>query len=100
MNFKTREHIYVRHNGQEYVIRPETTGVEHNRVISFYDTTSTTAVGFSKDFCLGDCSLFKVVRDPSMAAKEVSLGDVWQSATEIGLSKEQCNQLIQQLKTF
>ena len=31
MNFKTREHIYVRHNGQEYVIRPETTGIEHNR---------------------------------------------------------------------
>lgn len=74
MNIKVKEPLYMKANDTEYVVRPETIGVERNKVVYFYDTTKTAAVGFSRDYCLENPSLFHIQRE--ITDKEVSMRDV------------------------
>lgn len=74
MDIKVKEPLYLLHQGQEYVVRAGTVGVEKNRVVFFYDTTRTTAVGFSRDYCLENPQTFQVSR--TLIDKEIPMRDV------------------------
>lgn len=74
MDIRIKEPLYISQNGQEYIVRPATVGVERNKLIFFYDVTKTASVGFPKEFCLETPQLFQVAR--TMSDKEVSLRDV------------------------
>lgn len=74
MDIKIREPLYTSVNGQEYVVRPGTIGVEKNRVVHFHDVTKTTSVGFSRDFCLDNPQMFQVAK--TLSDREVSVREV------------------------
>lgn len=74
MDIRVKEPIYILHQGQEYVVRNSSTGIERNRIMMFYDGTRTAAVGFAKDFCLNTPQLFQVSRNITDA--EISVKDV------------------------
>lgn len=74
MDIKLREPLHILSNGKEYIVRQGTVGVEKNRIIFFYDTTKTAAVGFFRDYCLENPQAFQVSR--TLADKEVSKRDV------------------------
>lgn len=74
MDIKIKEPLYGLVNNKEYIIRQGTVGVERNRVVFFYDTTRTFAVGFSRDYCLENPQTFQVSR--TLIDREVSQKDV------------------------
>lgn len=74
MDIRIKEPLYVLVNNREYVVRPGTVGVEKNRVVFFYDTTRTSAIGFPRDYCLENPQTFQVAR--TLLDKEVSKNDV------------------------
>lgn len=74
MDIRVKEPLYIHTQGQEYVVRPGTIGVEKNRVVFFYDSTRTSAVGFARDYCLENPHTFQVAR--TMSDMEVSRKDV------------------------
>lgn len=74
MDIRIKEPLYILHNGQDYVVRQGTVGVERKKVVYFYDVTRTVAVGYSRDFCLEATSLFQVSRN--ITDREVPVRDV------------------------
>lgn len=75
MDIRLKEPLYILANNKEYVVRQGTVGVEKNRVVFFYDNTRTSAVGFSRDYCLENPQTFQVAR--TLSDKEVSQRDVF-----------------------
>ena len=99
MDIRVVEPLYIRSQGQEYIVRPGTIGVDKNRVIFFYDVTRTASVGFSRDFCLENPQLFKVAR--TLSDKEVSIRDVLKMAEQASyLSSEQLSHLLDDIKNL
>nr|UVY15555.1 MAG: hypothetical protein [Bacteriophage sp.] len=74
MEIRNKESLFIIQDGKEYVVRQGTVGVERKRIVFFYDTTRTAAVGYSRDFCLDSPDLFSVSRN--LTDKDVSLRDV------------------------
>lgn len=74
MEIRVKEPLYILYQGQEYVVRPGTVGVEKNKVVYFYDVTRTAAAGYSRDYCLENPQTFAVSR--TLTDKEVSMNDV------------------------
>lgn len=74
MNIHIKDVLYVKQGTQEYVVRPSTVGTEQNKIVYFSDVTKNIAVGFPREFCLNNPSLFQVSR--TITDKEVSLRDV------------------------
>ena len=50
MDIRNKEPMFITQDGKEYVVRQGTVGVERKRIIFFYDTTRTVAVGYARDF--------------------------------------------------
>lgn len=75
MDIRVKEPLYLFIQGQEYVVRPGTVGVEKNRVVFFYDNTRTASVGFSRDYCLENPQTFQIAK--TLSDKEVSQRDVF-----------------------
>lgn len=97
MDVKIKEPLYIL-GDKEYVVRPGTTGVERNKVLFFYDGTRTTAVGFTRDFCLENPQMFQVSK--TLSDKEVSIRDVLRIIDESNLSPDEANSLYQRIKTL
>ena len=74
MDIRVKEPLYIISSNREYVVRPGTIGVEKNRVVFFYDNTRTSAVGFSRDFCVENPQLFQVAK--TLADREISQRDI------------------------
>lgn len=74
MDIRVKESLHILSNGKEYIVRPGTVGVEKNHIVFFYDTTKTSAIGFSRDYCLENPQTFQVSR--TLSDKEVSKRDV------------------------
>lgn len=74
MDIRIKEPLYIFSNNREYVVRPGTIGVEKNRVVFFYDTTRTSAIGFSRDYCIENPQTFQVAK--TLTDREVSQRDV------------------------
>ena len=95
MDIRIKEPLYIISQNQEHVVRAGTVGVERNRVVFFYDTTRTSAVGFSRDYCLENPQTFQVSR--TLSDKEVPVRDVLKvidgySAKEYSLT-EMCERI-------
>ena len=73
MDIRIKEALVIKNAGSEYSVRSGTLGVEKNRIVFFYDTTKTQAVGFSREFCLEN-PMFVVSRN--LSDRELSLKDV------------------------
>lgn len=98
MDIKVKEPLHILVNNHEYVVRPGTTGVERNRVVFFYDNTRTSAVGFSRDYCLENPQTFQVSR--TLTDKDVPLKDVLRVVDESGLSPVDTINLYERLKSL
>lgn len=95
MDIKIKEPVYVRQDGNSYVVRPSTTGVEKDRVVYFPDVTRNVSVGFSRDFCFEYPQIFSVSR--TMTDKEVSVKDVLKIVEAFPMGKEAKESLMQKL---
>ena len=98
MDIRIKEAIYIRGGDVEHVVRPGTVGVEHKKVVYFYDVTRTLATGFSRDFCLENPQMFQVSRN--LFDKEVSLRDVLKIIDESSLDSKQTEELYQKIKAL
>lgn len=98
MDIRVKEPLYILSQGQEYVVRPGTVGVEKNKVVFFYDTTRTSAVGFSRDYCLENPHTFQVAK--TLSDKEVPIRDVLRIIDESDLSSELTKNLYQKIKSL
>lgn len=87
MDIKVKEPLYILSNNREYVVRAGTSGVERNRVFFFYDTTRTSAVGFSRDHCIENTQTFQVSRN--LSDKEISQRDVFKILDSY--ERKECN---------
>lgn len=87
MDIRVKEPLYILSNNKEYVVRPGTVGVEKNRVVFFYDTTRTSAIGFSRDYCMENPHTFQVAK--TLSDKEVSQKDVFKVLDEY--SRRECD---------
>lgn len=98
MDIRVKEPLYIFCQGQEYVVRPGTVGVERNKVVFFYDVTKTAATGFSREYCLENPQTFQVSR--TLSDKELSRKDVIKAIEESSLSsfdKKNITELINSL---
>lgn len=98
MDIRIREPLYLLHSGQEYIVREGTVGVEKNKVVFFFDVTKTSAVGFSRDFCLENTQMFQVSR--TLSDKDVSVRDVLKVIDESNLTSEQTHELYMKIKAL
>lgn len=98
MDIRIREPLYIFSNDKEYVVRPGTVGVEKKRTVFFYDTTRTSAVGFSREYCLENPQTFQVAR--TLSDKDVPLKDVLKVIDESGLSQVAIANLHERLKSL
>ena len=96
MDIRVKEPLYILHQNNEYVVRPGSVGVERNKVVFFYDTTKTTAVGFSRDFCIENPQTFQVSRN--ISDREVSIRDVLKVIEASDISAKSKEELILTLK--
>ena len=74
MEVTIRETVYVSNGVNEYIVRQDTSGVERGQLVFFYDATKTVAIGFNKDFCVEQQSMFRVKRvitDREVSVKQV-----------------------------
>ena len=83
MDIRIKEPLYICHNGQDYIVRQGTVGVERKKVVYFYDVTRTVAVGYSRDFCLETPTLFQVSRN--ITDREVPIRDVLKAVESLEL---------------
>ncbi len=98
MDVKVKERLHILVSNHEYVVGPGTTGIERNRVVFFYDNTRTSAVGFSRDYCLENPQTFQVSR--TLSDKDVPLKDVLRVVDESGLSPVDIINLYERLKSL
>lgn len=98
MDIRIKEPLYILGQGQEYVVRPGTVGVEKNRVVHFYDNTRTFAVGFSRDYCIENPQTFQVAR--TLSDKEISLRDVLRVIDESNLPAEKSAEIYERIKSL
>lgn len=98
MDIRLKEPLYILFNDREYVVRPGVTGVEKNKVVFFYDSTKTSAVGFSRDYCIENPQTFQVTR--TLSDREISLRDVLKLIDESGLPSEKTEELYQKIKSL
>lgn len=85
MDIRVKEPLYLLSSDKEYTVRPGTVGVEKNRVVFFYDTTKTSAVGFSRDYCLENPQTFQVAK--TLSDREVPQRDVLKILDDYGQKK-------------
>ena len=74
MNIRIRETLNIKVGDKEHVVRAGTMGVEKSKIVYFYDTTRSCAVGFSREVCLENLQVFSVTRN--IEDREVPLLDV------------------------
>ena len=86
MDIKVKESIYIQCDGNEYMVRPNTTGTERKRIVYFPDNTRTASVGFSRDFCLENPQMFSISRN--ITDREVSLKDAIKVLEQTPMDKE------------
>lgn len=98
MDIRVKEPLYIFCQGQEYVVRPGTVGVERNKVVFFYDVTRTAATGFSRDYCLENPQTFQVSR--TLSDKELSLKDVVKVIEESHLSTSDKKNIIETINSL
>lgn len=74
MDIRIKESLFIKcAGGVEYNVRSGTLGVERDKIVFFYDTTKTQAVGFPREFCLEN-PMFVISRN--LSDRELSLKDV------------------------
>jgi len=73
MDIRIKESLIIKCGGMEYNIRSGTLGVERDKIVFFYDTTKTQAVGFPRSFCVEN-PMFTISRN--LSDRELSLKDV------------------------
>lgn len=73
MDIRIKESLIIKCGGMEYSVRSGTLGVERDKIVFFYDTTKTQAVGFPRELCVEN-PMFKVSR--TLSDRELSLKDV------------------------
>lgn len=98
MDIKIKEPLYLAINGQQYVVRQGTNGVERNRVVYFYDITKTFAVGFSRDYCLDNPHTFQVAK--TLSDKEVYVRDVLRVIDEANLPEQKMLAIQERIKSL
>lgn len=98
MDIRIKEPMYIRSGEIEHVVRPGTVGVEHKKVIYFYDVTRTVAAGFSREFCIENPQLFQISRN--LSDKEVSVRDVLKIIDEAPLGAGVANELYIKIKSL
>lgn len=98
MDIKIKDSIHILHQGQEYIVRPGTIGVEKNRVVFFHDVTRTAAVGYSREHCLENPQVFAVSR--TLSDKEVSMSDVLKVIRELPLNPQIMGEVELKLKSL
>ena len=86
MDIRLKEPLYVSQNGQEYVIRQGTIGVEKSRIVHFHDVTGTVSVGFSRDFCLENPQIFQIAK--TLSDREIPLRDVLEALSKLNINPE------------
>ena len=98
MDIKIKEPLHILFNGHEYVVRPGTVGVERKRIVFFYDTTRTSAVGFPREYCIENPHTFQVSK--TLTDREVSLKEVLKVVDESGLQPSDVLNLYERLNTL
>lgn len=98
MDIRVKEPLYILIGNQEYVVRPGTVGVEKKRVVFFYDTTRTSAVGFSRDYCIDNPQTFQVMR--TLSDKEVSQKDVLKILEDYGKNNCSLAEVYERIKSL
>lgn len=81
MDVSLKETVYVSVNGQEHVVRQQTLGTLRGKVVYFYDTTRTVAVGFHKSFCIENPVMFQIQRN--LSERDVPLKEVLKVIGEV-----------------
>ena len=74
MVIRTRVTLYAGTGTSEGVIRVGTVGVEHKRIVRFYDVSGTYFAAFSRQDCLDQKEMFEC--RPDNTDREVSVKDV------------------------
>jgi len=74
MVIRTRVTLYAGTGTSEGVIRVGTVGVEHKRIVRFYDVSGTYFAAFSRQDCLDQKEMFEC--RPDNLDREVSAKDV------------------------
>ena len=74
MVIRTRVTLYAGTGTSEGVIRVGTVGVEHKRIVRFYDVSGTYFAAFSRQDCLDQKEMFEC--RPDNTDREVSMKDV------------------------
>ena len=74
MIIRTRVTLYAGTGTSEGVIRIGTVGVEHKRIVRFYDVSGTYFAAFSRQDCLDQKSMFEC--RPDATDREVPVKDV------------------------
>lgn len=98
MDIRIKEPLYIFSNNREYVVRPGTIGVEKNRVVFFYDTTRTSAIGFSRDYCIENPQTFQVAK--TLTDREVSQRDVLKILDEYKQKKYDLSVVYERIKSL
>lgn len=98
MDIRVKEPLYILSRGQEYVVRPGTVGVERSRTVFFYDTTRTSAVGFSRDYCIENPQTFQVAK--TLSDKEVSQRDVLRILDEYNRKEYDLAEVYERIKSL
>lgn len=96
MDIRVKEPFYILSNNKEYVVRPGTVGVEKNRVVFFYDTTRTSAIGFSRDYCIENPQTFQVAK--TLSDKEISQRDVFKILDEYNRKEYDLAEVYERIK--
>lgn len=98
MDIRVREPLYITSQGQDYVVRPGTVGVERNKVVYFYDVTRTAAVGYSRTYCLENPQTFSVSK--TLSDKEVPVSDVLKVLKDCPLPPHIFEELQERIKSL
>lgn len=98
MDIRIKEPLYLLSGDKEYTVRPGTVGVEKNRVVFFYDATRTSAIGFSRDYCLENPQTFQVAK--TLSDKEVPQRDVLKILDEYSQKKYSLSEVYERIKSL
>lgn len=74
MTIRTRVTLYAGNGNSEGVIRVGTVGVEHKRIVRFYDVSGIYFAAFSRQDCLEQKEMFEC--RPDNNDREISVMDV------------------------
>ena len=98
MDIRIKEPLYVLFHNQEYVVRQGTVGVEKSRIVFFYDNTRTTAVGFSREYCMENPQTFQISK--TLLDKEVSQRDIFKILDEYNRKECSLEEVYERIKSL